>query len=121
MKKFCKKLGEIFKAIFDGLYKIIEFIAILIYNIIKKTLIFLWETLKFIYNITVVPYFALFKCLLLAFRSLGIIGELIFIFIGLVYLLWPIPVAYFYLNKAYYIPAAILAIFLVIKGRMVIV
>lgn len=66
-------------------------------------------------------YFNIFRSILKFCRSLGIIGEILFTFIGLVYLLWPLGVAYILGKVEYYIPAGILAIILIVQGRKVIV
>lgn len=65
-------------------------------------------------------YFGVFSFLMNALRSLGIVGELIFTVIGIIYLFWPMYVAYKLGRNEFYIPGVILTIILIVKGRKVI-
>lgn len=73
--------------------------------------------IKFINKI----YFSLFTFLLVKLKALGIVGELLFTIFGLVYLLWPLGLAYYFGKIEIYIPAVILTVILIIQGRSYIV
>lgn len=65
-------------------------------------------------------YFKLFKGVLTMLKPIGIVGELISTIFGLVYMLWPMAVAYWYGVIEMYIPAVILTVILIIQGRKII-
>lgn len=54
-------------------------------------------------------------------KAFGIVGELLFTVIGLVWLLWPLVAGYYFGRPEFYLPAVVLTIFLIIKGRKIIV
>ncbi len=88
----------------------------------------LWTGSKVTFEFIMIPikgvsslYFGIFKFLLVALRSLGIVGEAIFTIFGLVWLLWPLLVGYKLGRTEFYIPAAILTIILIVQGRKVII
>lgn len=66
-------------------------------------------------------YFWLFEFLLKSLRRFGILGELIFTVYGLVWLLWPLYLAYRLGQTEYWIGAAVLTIILIVRGRQVII
>lgn len=66
-------------------------------------------------------YFLLFDFLLVSLRKFGIIGELIFTIYGLVWLLWPLYVAYTLGRTEFWIGAVVLTVILIIRGRTVII
>lgn len=114
----CAKIGEVFKLIAPKLYEGI-----------KQCLRAVWEgtVLTFRY-LVVIPlqflrdaYFSVFKFLLIQLKAMGIVGELIFTLFGLVWILWPVYVAFYANMLEVYIPAAILTIVLIVEGRRVII
>ena len=62
-------------------------------------------------------YFGIFSGLYSIFRSLGIVGELIFTFVGLIFLLWPMVIPYYADNKILYLPAVILTTYLCVQAK----
>jgi hypothetical protein len=66
-------------------------------------------------------YFWVFKFLLVTLKKIGIIGEILFTIFGLVWLLWPIAIAYYYGKIEIYIPAVILSVILIVQGRKYII
>lgn len=66
-------------------------------------------------------YFSTFEYLLVLLKKFGIVGELLFTIFGLVWLMWPLVVGYFMGRTEYYIPAVVLTVFLIMRGRKIIV
>jgi hypothetical protein len=104
-------------------------VALAVYNSLKSLLKLLWEGVKLFYIYAIkMPlvsanniYFAVFKFFLVSLKSLGIVGELIFSIFGLVWLMWPLAIAYSKGQTEYYIPGVLLTIVLIFKGRNIIV
>ena len=68
--------------------------------------------LKALYSL----YFGVFESALVFLRKFGILGELVFTIYGLLWLLWPLYVAYKLENKALYVPAVVATIFFIVLG-----
>ena len=109
---------------------IVNQVAYFIYNAVKAVLVSIWRGTVFAFEKVIVKtflvishaYFWLFRFLLKSLKRFGIVGELIFTIYGLVWLLWPLYVAYKmeYRNEVW-IGAVIITLILIVRGRKVIV
>ncbi len=66
-------------------------------------------------------YFSTFEWLLVFLKKFGIVGELFFTVFGLIWLLWPLAAGYYVGRAEFYIPAVVLTVFLIMRGRKIIV
>ena len=100
----------------DGLSKSLGLIG----NLIAKLTFGSGRCIKLMikpFKFFVFGYFGMFSSLYFLFKKLGILGELIFTFVGLLMLLWPMIVPYIAENKILYFPAIILTTYLCIQGK----
>lgn len=119
-----KRLGLVLNKI-SG---VITQIAYLIYNSTKGALLTMWKSVVFAFDIIIKQtvlfvfhfYFTPFEFLLKFLKNLGILGELIFTIFGLIYLLWPIGLAYFIGRKEFWVGSIILTVILIVMGRKII-
>lgn len=88
----------------------------------------LWSGSKFTFEVLKVPllfvnnsYFKILKLILTFLKPIGIVGEILSTLFGLVYMLWPMAIAYFYGIIELYIPAVIFTVILIIQGRKIII
>lgn len=115
-------------SVFKFLYNLIARGAVQLYFGIKWLCIHIFRGGRKLCQLLLVPikflndaYFFLFKFLLVKLKAIGIVGELIFTIFGLVWLLWPLALAYYYGKIEIYIPAVILTVILIVQGRKIIV
>lgn len=108
--KFLNFIKNVLTHIGIYLYRGIKWLFKKIFSGGKKLCKLLLIPIKFIND----TYFWLFKFLLVKLKTIGIVGELIFTLFGLVWLLWPIGLAYYFGRIEIYIPAVILCAILIV-------
>eukprot|EP00347_Sterkiella_histriomuscorum_P012885 403366845 len=118
------------KIIYDKISYVTTQLAYLLYTVMKSSLQSTWKFAIFFYQyLLVLPlkltnsaYFSTFEFLLKFLKKFGIVGEVIFTLYGLVWLLWPLAIGFVYFGEVqYYIPATILTMLLIFRGRQIIV
>jgi len=96
-----------------------------VYNVVKSMLKYLLKgsvvtfdivIKKFLLSISNI-YFSLFEFLLRFLRNFGVFGELLFTVFGLIWLLWPLLIAYYLSITEVWISSVILTIVLIVRGR----
>ncbi|CDW72139.1 UNKNOWN [Stylonychia lemnae] len=105
-----------------------NYVAYWLYTIIKGILVYIWKGMLLIFEYLIkMPiqktdniYFWTFEFLLKYLKKFGIVGELIFTIFGLIWLLWPLVFGYLQGQPQYYIPAVILTIILIVRGRKIV-
>ena len=128
--KICYEFGaKALRAILESISNVATQVAHWLYIVLKGVLETLWKSIKFVFDYLIkMPlqktnnvYFFAFEFLLKFFKGFGIVGELIFTVVGLVWLLWPLVVGYCIGRPEFYLPAVVLTIFLILKGRKILV
>lgn len=127
---YVSKIRTAITLVFSKMSDIVNQVAYFIYNAVKAVLVSIWRGTVFAFEKVIVKtflvishaYFWLFRFLLKSLKRFGIVGELIFTIYGLVWLLWPLYVAYKmeYRNEVW-IGAVIITLILIVRGRKVIV
>lgn len=108
--KFLVFLRDMLTHIGIYLYRGIKWVCTKLFSGGRKLCKLLLIPIKFIND----TYFWLFKFLLVQLKAIGIVGELIFTLFGLVWLLWPMGLAYYFGKIEIYIPAIILCAILIV-------
>ena len=117
------------KILVDIIKNFIQQIAYLVYNTLKSVLFTLWRSVVFVLDrvvkrillLIISTYFFLFEMLLRILKPLGILGELVFTIYGLVWLLWPLYLAYRMEEVGYWVICVAVTSVLIVKGRQVII
>jgi len=125
-------LYQCLKIFLNAISSGVRAIATFLYSATKNSLKGFWWSLKSLFDFVVnkvlgtigSAYFGIYRYALRKSKLLGYFGELLFIFYGLAWLLWPLGLSYF-IQKEYghpevWVGGIIIAVIFIVRGRQII-